>query len=146
MVEKKEGRPVRAHHGLATELIADCIVNSGSDKNYIISGRTEQGRIAALLGHGREAAIPAARLADLAGCASIRQLQHLIESERIAGTLILSSAEGYYLPSEVPEVGRAELRAYVTTLRRRALSILRNLKAARVAAAIDPDQEALVDE
>ena len=82
----------------------------------------------------------------LAGCSSIRQLQHEIESERLAGALILSSAEGYFLPDCDPDKGRAEVRAYVTTLRRRALSILRNLKAARVAAAVDPDQEVLGNE
>lgn len=129
---------------LNTEPIAASVINSGG--KYTTSEKHEQGVIAALLGHGREAAIPAARLAELACYTSIRQLKHEIEAERIAGALILSSSGGYYLPDLDPDKGRCEIRSYVVTLRRRAFSILRNLRAARIAAAVDPDQEALVDE
>lgn len=95
----------------------------------------KQGLIASMLPRGEENAIPSAKLVQLAGVRSARELQNQIAQEREAGALILSTCRGgggYFLPSD-GEVGKREIAAFVATLRARALNTLRALKAAREA-------------
>lgn len=87
------------------------------------------GPIEALLLRGEANAVSTAQLVELTGYGSARQLQKQIEAERANGALILSSTGGgYFLPAD-----REEIRRYELTLRRRALSTLRTLRAARKA-------------
>lgn len=88
--------------------------------------------ISSLLLHGEENAIPTAHLVQLAGVKSARELQNKIASERGKGALILSSCRnggGYFLPAE-GEAGREEIKAFIRTLKARALNTIRALKTA----------------
>ena len=80
---------------------------------------------------GKQNAIPSKRLADLAGCKSVRELQQVIAAERAAGAVILSTCEnggGYFLPN--PEnVG--EVKEFIRTLENRGKNTLIALKSAR---------------
>ena len=78
------------------------------------------------------------------GCRSTRQLQLLVSKERQHGALILSSEEGYYLPSDGMK-GREELTRFIATYRSMALSTLKVLNAAKKALAI-ADGQIEVDE
>lgn len=99
------------------------------------------GPIERMLPHGEGAAIPTAQLVALAGCGSARQLQKQIEAERAHGALILSSSTGgYFLPAD-----HEEIRRYEMTLRRRALSTLRTLRAARQALGVVPGKMEVIE-
>ena len=80
---------------------------------------------------GKKNAISSQRLADLAGCKSVRELQQVIAEERAAGAVILSTCEnsgGYFLPD--PEnVG--EVKEFIRTLENRGKNTLLALKSAR---------------
>ena len=78
---------------------------------------------------GKKNAISSQRLADLAGCKSVRELQQVIAEERAKGAVILSTAEnggGYFLPANVGEV-----REFIRTLQSRGRNTLAALKSAR---------------
>lgn len=78
---------------------------------------------------GKQNAIPSQRLADLAGCKSVRELQQIIAEERAAGAVILSTCEnggGYFLPKSADEV-----KEFVRTLESRGKNTLAALKSAR---------------
>lgn len=104
--------------------------DTSSVSDFITLARARQaGLIEKLLPRGAKNAIPTAELVRLAGFRSARELQKEIEQERARGALILSrggSDGGYFLPAN-----RAEIASYEATLRRRALSTLRTLRAAR---------------
>lgn len=106
-----------------------------------------QDKIAALLPQGAENAIPTARLAELAGCTSNRELQKRIELERRHGALILSRSGyggGYFLPSD-GAAGKREISEYVQTLHARALNTLRTLRSARAALEEIDGQEEIME-
>ena len=93
---------------------------------------------------GAENALSTAELLSLTGHANVRRLQAQIADERNRGALILSSAKGgYYLPSDDPEQAKTEIAAYIRTLRGRALSTLKVLKAANRAIKSVDEQTAL---
>lgn len=90
-------------------------------------------RIADILPKGEENAIKTAELVRLLGVASSRELRQLVSKEREAGALILSTLKGgYFLPDD-GEKGKAELAAYVRTLKAHALNTLKVLKPANKA-------------
>ena len=106
-------------------------------------GRKGELMIYELLKRGQSNAIPTAELVKLSGCKSARDLQEVIAREREAGHLILSSCRrggGYYLPAPGAE-GRAEIQAFISTLRSRALNTLRILRDAKRALAELEDQQ-----
>lgn len=85
--------------------------------------------ISDFLTEGKRNAVPSQRLADLAGCKSVRELQEVIARERAAGEVILSTCEnggGYFLPENVSEV-----REFIRTLESRGKNTLAALKSAR---------------
>lgn len=87
------------------------------------------GRIEDLLGHGRNNAIPAQQLAELAGLRSVRQLQTAIAAEvELTGAPIVcaSNGKGYYMAAT-----RAELLDYERALTRRAGNTFKRLIAVR---------------
>lgn len=78
---------------------------------------------------GKKNAISSQRLADLAGCKSIRELQQVITEERAAGAVILSTCQdggGYFLPQNAEEV-----REFIVTLESRGKHTLLALDSAR---------------
>lgn len=87
------------------------------------------------LQRGKQNAIPADRLQRMTGYKNKRKLTKQIERERIEGALILSNGNGYYLPENADEIDR-----YIKSMSRRAKSIFRVLKAARMAAGQNGDQ------
>lgn len=101
-----------------------------------------QGRISKLLPVGRQNAIPSAALAEIMGCKSVRELQKMVERERLAGAVILSDTHsgGYYL-SDDP----AELQRFVRTLNARAKNTLRAAESAQMALNAVTGQECMED-
>lgn len=87
------------------------------------------------LRHGADNAISAKDLQRITGYTSKRRMTKEIERERCEGALILSNARGYYLPENADEIDR-----YIKSMSRRAKSIFRVLKAARMAAGQNGDQ------
>ena len=80
---------------------------------------------------GKKNAIASQKLADLAGCKSVRELQEIIAAERATGAVILSTAEnggGYFLPDQN---NLQEVREFIVTLERRGKATLSALKSAR---------------
>lgn len=110
-----------------------------STSHFISANAKAQGRIEALLPRGESNALTTRQLVELTGKRDKRALQAQIEAERSSGALICSKGGGrggYFLPENREEIAR-----YEATLRRRALSTLRTLKAARRALhQIDSDQ------
>ena len=85
--------------------------------------------ISDFLAEGKENAISSQRLADLAGCKSVRELQEVIAQERAAGEVILSTCEkggGYFRPKCASEV-----REFIRTLESRGKNTLAALRSAR---------------
>ncbi len=96
---------------------------------YHVFGGKDRKMIEDFLLVGKKNAISSQRLADLAGCKSIRELQQVIAEERAAGAVILSTCQdggGYFLPQNA-----AEVREFITTLESRGKNTLLALKSAR---------------
>ena len=113
--------------------------------DYNTGEKKKQGFIEGLLSCGAENAIPAAELAELAGVGDTRILARLIQEEREAGKIILSTPNyrcpGYYLPDS-GEKGQREIAEYVRSMVSRATKILRSVRAAKAALeVIDGQQE-----
>lgn len=125
MNEIENARPTAATVGQANG-------NAGSNfrGNCTPSVVKNQGGISDFLPVGRKNAISSAALAEIMGCKSVRELQKMVERERLAGAVILSDTHdgGYYL-SDDP----AELRRFVRTLNARARNTLRAAESAQVA-------------
>lgn len=78
---------------------------------------------------GKKNAISSQRLADMAGCKSVRELQQVIAEERAGGAVILSTCQdggGYFLPQN-----SAEVREFIVTLENRGKNTLLALDSAR---------------
>ena len=75
-----------------------------------IKNNSNRRRIQAFLLEGEENALPMRELARCAGI-SERRLRQLIERERRAGEIILSSDNGYFLPD--PDNACMEIRRYI---------------------------------
>lgn len=92
-----------------------------------------QALVYTVLPQGEHNAISSRDLARQCGYKGVRDLQLEISREREAGMLILSTCRGgggYFRPA-AGETGRQETAAFVATLRARAYSTLRALRAAR---------------
>ncbi len=86
---------------------------------------SQQEKLFSLLPEGRSNAIPMQILAEQLGV-DPRSLRAAIARAREAGEIIAGDSAGYYCPAS-----KEELRRYYHTAKRRALSGLRALKAAR---------------
>ena len=96
---------------------------------YHVFGGKDRKMIEDFLLVGKKNAISSQRLADLAGCKSIRELQQVITEERAAGAVILSTCQdggGYFLPQNAEEV-----REFIVTLESRGKHTLLALDSAR---------------
>lgn len=72
---------------------------------------------------GKKNAIASQKLANLAGCKSVRELQEVIALERAKGAVILSTCQnggGYFLPTG----DKQEVIEFIHTLQRRAKNTL----------------------
>lgn len=82
-----------------------------------------KGLITRLLLHGAENATSTAELVRLTGLGSARHVQKVIEAERKAGAVILSSTSGgYYLPDDGSK-GLNEIRGFVQQMDSRSRNI-----------------------
>lgn len=135
MSDMKKARPVVGATGQA-----DGKAVSNFRENCTISATGNQGRVSKFLPTGRENAISSADLAQIMGCKSVRELQKIVERERLAGAVILSDTHGggYYL-SDDP----SELRRFVRTLNARARNTLRAAESAQMALSAVTGQECM---
>lgn len=85
-------------------------------------------RIAEILGHGSENAIPTAEIRVLCSFPSRRATRAEIARERENGVLICSNNRGLFLPSVDREQRRQELQQHLRTSEARASSLLKTLK------------------
>lgn len=93
--------------------------------------------IAGLLPIGKKNAIPSQVLVELAGCGSVRELQHLIAAERKAGAVICSSTTGgYFLPAN-----HRETAEFCKALENRAKNTFIAIQSARRALEIPEGQQ-----
>lgn len=125
MNEKKSPHPLVEQGEGQMEAVSQC--NNSTDTPNTQS-------ILDFLPRGENNAIPSKTLAELSGCKSVRELQYRIAAER-KDHLILSTCRnggGYYAPAR-GRAGRAEITAFVATLRSRALNTLAALKTAQAA-------------
>lgn len=105
--------------------------------NYITPPTLRQaGIIEKTLLPGAENAIPAPELKKLLGAHSTRFIARLVEDERSAGAVILSTPDhrcpGYFLP-DAGEKGQRETAEFVRSMVGRAAKILRSARPARAA-------------
>ena len=132
MTGRKNDRPAAATAERPTGAVfvdGVALSSNAPQGNYTLPFRRVQGRIEQLLLPGAENAVTTRQLLAATGIRHVADLQKQIERERAAGALILSKCfdgGGYYLPASRDEIVR-----YERTLRRRALSTLRTLRAAR---------------
>lgn len=85
-----------------------------------------------LLLHGGTNAIPAADIARMVGM-SERRVRRQVETERLAGAVILSDESGYYRPSEDASIARWEIQAWIAQRTATAGTILKTAELARKA-------------
>lgn len=121
-VEKKRARPSVGAPGRAE---AGVNHEDGNSRNkHITQGPSGQRKVADLLSHGRENAIPRRELERLTGLDG-RTVRLMIERERREGRPILAdNATGYYLPAT--EYERA---ACVRSMRHRAGEVMKSAQA-----------------
>lgn len=83
---------------------------ASTDTTFINQSNIKRRGIQAFLLEGEANAMPMRELARLVGV-SERQVRKIIERERRNGSMILSSDNGYFLPS--PDCERYEIRRYI---------------------------------
>lgn len=136
MRDTKKARPGEATPGAGRGENAACDGAAFSTVDCSM-GQPKMQTIFDLLPQGEQNAVASKDLAELAGAASVRELQSMIAQEREDGALILSTCRGgggYFRPSP-GDAGKAEIERYISTLRMRALSTLRVLRSAKAAVA-----------
>ena len=102
MNKKKAARSAATHNG--QRLNHDDIITNGS---------AQQGFVASILPHGEANAVKSRDLQKMIGLSDTRTLRLMIERERIAGAVILSSDAGYFLPSDNALEAAQELKRYI---------------------------------
>ena len=99
MSDKKKTRPAGDTAGRAVETGSASRADTTSKPQFTPNGPGGQRKIADLLSHGRENAIPRRELERLTGLDG-RTVRLMIERERREGSPILAdNATGYYLPA-----------------------------------------------
>ena len=83
---------------------------ASTDATFIDKSNIKRRGVQAFLLEGEDNALPMRELARLVGV-SERQVRKIIERERGRGAMILSSDNGYFLPS--PDCERYEIRRYI---------------------------------
>lgn len=83
-----------------------------------------------LLLHGGTNAIPAADIARMVGM-SERRVRKIVETERLAGAVILTGDGGYFLPSEDPNLAQMEIAAWMAQRTATAGTMLKTVEMAR---------------
>lgn len=143
MDEKNESRPTAATVERAK------VENSFGEANFPTSNSSTNPNKAQaiydLLPVGEEHAIPSRQLAELAGAASVRDLQSRIALERERGALILSRSKGGYFRPSNGAAGVQEIKRYIRTLRSRAVNTFRAFRGAKAAIAADSELSGQID-
>ena len=93
-----------------------------------------------LLPHGAENALSTGQLLSLTGIKNSRSLQQVIERERRAGALILSSTRGGYYKPDSGTKGINETKEFIRTLHARAINTLVTLNSAKNSLKQNPEQ------
>lgn len=107
--------------------------NDTSGNDNITADDRRQDFVTHYLSKGREHAIHAGELTELAGFRNSRELRLSIEDARAHGDLIISSPDGYFLPErdntgQITEAGYHDLTACYKRMRSHGISILRSAK------------------
>ena len=124
MSREKKTRPDAATSRRAAETGSASRADTTSKPQFTPNGPGGQRKVADLLSHGRENAIPRRELEKLTGLDG-RTVRLMIERERREGRPILAdNATGYYLPAT-----KYERAACVRSMRHRAGEILRTAQA-----------------
>lgn len=103
MIENEKARSDAATPEQANE-------RASTDTTFIDKSNIKSRGVQAFLLEGEANALPMRELARLVGV-SERQVRKIIERERRNGSMILSSDNGYFLPS--PDGERYEIRRYI---------------------------------
>ena len=121
---KKRARPSGGTAGRATETGSASRADTTSKPQFTPNGPGGQRKVADLLSHGRENAIPRRELEKLTGLDG-RTVRLMIERERHEGVPILAdNVTGYYLPAT-----EHERAACVRSMRHRAGEIMKSAQA-----------------
>ena len=131
MSTKEKARPAGSATGQAD--MGNAVTGNIPLTDCITPKSQRQALVYTVLPQGEQNAISSRDLARQCGYKGVRDLQLEISREREAGMLILSTCRGgggYFRPAD-GETGRQETAAFVATLRARAYSTLRALRAAR---------------
>lgn len=124
MSDKKKTRPAGDTAGRAAETGSASRADTTSKPQFTPNGPGGQRKVADLLSHGRENAIPRRELEKLTGLDG-RTVRLMIERERREGRPILAdNATGYYLPAT-----EHERAACVRSMRHRADEIRKTAEA-----------------
>lgn len=83
-----------------------------------------------LLLHGSTNAIPAADIARMVGM-SERRVRKIVETERLAGAVILTGEGGYFLPDEDPAIAQWEIQGWMAQRTAAAGTMLKTVEMAR---------------
>lgn len=124
MSREKKTRPSVGALGRAVETGSAMQADTTSKPQFTPNGPGGQRKVADLLSHGRENAIPRRELEKLTGLDG-RTVRLMIERERREGSPILAdNATGYYLPAT-----EHERAACVRSMRHRAGEIMKSAQA-----------------
>ena len=105
----------------------------------IWSGRAPAGYFESILLRGAENAVSTADLLELTGIRTARRLRMAVASEREAGSVILSNADGYFLP-DYGEKGHQEIARFIATITAKGAATLKAADSARAFLAALPGQ------
>lgn len=103
------------------------------------SGTAQAGFFEAILPRGAENAVSTADLLELTGIRTARRLRMAVASAREAGSVILSNADGYFLPDD-GEKGRQEVSAFVALITAKGAATIKAADSARAYLATLPGQ------
>lgn len=122
--------PEASAHGMAGSFARDDSTTNqekpqGRSFDFLIS----------LLGHGEGNAISQEQLRALLGFGSVRATRQIVEDARRAGEIVLSSARGYFRPSEDPAEAEIELERYLHLQAERLRTNRASVASARIALA-----------
>ena len=84
----------------------------------------ETGLIESMLGRGAAHGVNMSELAAAFGC-SEREIRAQVHRERINGAVILAGDNGFYLPSDDPEIALHEIRAFENRMKAKARNTIK---------------------
>lgn len=92
--------------------------------------KDSQTMIYELLSHGAQNAISASQVSKMTNLTP-KEIRHAVEHERLAGFIILSDNNGYYLPHDDESIAKLEISAWVAIRLTTAKTILKTIEKAQ---------------